>query len=341
MQSGDISIAYQVLGDGPLDLVLVHGWVCSFHAGWEREQIARFYRRLASIGRLILFDKRGTGLSDRVKGIAPLEDRMDDVRAVMDAVGSQRAALLGISEGGPMVALFAATYPERTAALVAMGTFARRSAAPDYPLDIPQLSLSAEEWGLPFARAFVARNVPSIVGDKEAVRWYASYFLRGASPGAVVALRAMNAKIDVRDVLPTIGVPTLVLYRSQEYLREATRYMGDEIPGARVVELPGADHLPWEGNQDDVLDEVERFLATVGDDQGAERILATILTTRLGGDAERGDDVTDSDPGLRHQALVRNQLPRFRGEPISTSSAEHEREVRRTRASHSLRSRSG
>jgi DNA-binding SARP family transcriptional activator/pimeloyl-ACP methyl ester carboxylesterase len=315
-QNGDVSIAYQVVGDGPLDLVLVHGWVCSFDPGWERDQIARFYRRLASFGRLILFDKRGTGLSDRVAGVAPLEDRMDDVRAVMDAVGSERAALLGISEGGPMVALFAATYPERTAALVAMGTFARRTPAPDYPFEIPALSPSAEEWGLPIARAFVEQRTPSLAGDEEAVRWYASYFLRGASPGAAIALRAMNDEIDVRHVLPTIGVPTLVLYRSQEYLREATRYMGDHIPGARVVELPGADHLPWEGDQDDVLGEIERFLATVGADRGPERILATILTTRLG-----GGEVGDSEPALRLQALVRNQLPRFRGEALGTSSS--------------------
>jgi hypothetical protein len=182
VRSGDISIAYQVLGHGPLDLVLVHGWVCGFAAGWERDQIARFYRRLASMGRLILFDKRGTGLSDRVKGVAPLEERMDDVRAVMDAVGSERAALLGVSEGGPMVSLFAATYPERTSALVAMGTFARGTPAPDYPIDAPRLELSVEEWGLPIARRFVEQRAPSVAHDEDAVRWYASYIVRGASP---------------------------------------------------------------------------------------------------------------------------------------------------------------
>src|SRR5829696_9387976 len=177
VESGDIAIAYQVVGSGPLDLVLVHGWVCGFAAGWEREQIARFYRRLASMGRLILFDKRGTGLSDRVKGVAPLEERMDDVRAVMDAAGSSRAAVLGVSEGGPMVSLFAATYPERTAALVAMGTFARRRLAPDYPIDVPNLDPSTAEWGLPIARRFVRERAPSIADDEEAVRWYASYLV--------------------------------------------------------------------------------------------------------------------------------------------------------------------
>jgi DNA-binding SARP family transcriptional activator/pimeloyl-ACP methyl ester carboxylesterase len=311
VQSGDVSIAYQVLGDGPLDLVLVHGWVCGFAAGWEWEQIARFYRRLAAMGRLILFDKRGTGLSDRVKGVAPLEERMDDVRAVMDAAGSRRAALLGVSEGGPMVSLFAATYPERTAALVAMGAFARRTPAPDYPIDVPNLDPTVAEWGLPMARRFLRERAPSLAGDEEAERWYASYIVRGASPGAAMTLRRMNDEIDVRHVLPVIGVPALVLYREQEYLREATRYMGDRIPGARVVALPGADHLPWEGDQDDVLDEIEAFLATVRDEEGPDHVLATVLCTR----------VVSPDPALlrRYEAVVRNQLPRFRGTRVDAA----------------------
>jgi DNA-binding SARP family transcriptional activator/pimeloyl-ACP methyl ester carboxylesterase len=308
VQSGDVSIAYQVLGDGPLDLVLVHGWVCGFAAGWERDQIARFYRRLASMGRLILFDKRGTGLSDRVKGVAALEERMDDVRAVMDAAGSERAALLGVSEGGPMVALFAATYPERTAALVAMGTFARRTPGLDYPIDVANLNVSSAEWGLPIARRFVEERAPSVAHDEDAVRWYASYIVRGASPGAAITLREMNSQIDVRHVLPTIGVPALVLYRTDEYMRDATRYMGDRIPGAKVLALPGADHLPWEGDQDDVLDQIETFLATVRDEEGPDRILATVLSTR----------VCSPNATLlqRYRALARSQLPRFRGTPI-------------------------
>jgi DNA-binding SARP family transcriptional activator/pimeloyl-ACP methyl ester carboxylesterase len=306
VRSGDVSIAYQVIGSGPPDLVLVHGWVCSFDAGWEREQIARFYRRLAAIGRLILFDKRGTGLSDRVRGVASLEERMDDVRAVMDAVGSRRAALLGISEGGPMISLFAATYPERTAALVAMGTFARRRAGPDYPIDVPHLEPSAENWGIPIARRFLAERVPSLASDDAAVRWYASYLTRGASPGAAQTLRAMNDGIDVRAVLPTIGVPALVLYRAGEYMREATRYMGERIPGARVVELPGDEHLPWEGEQEPLFEEIERFFATVGDEEDADRVLATVLHARA-----EGKGAAEQFP-----ALVRNQAPRFRGEHV-------------------------
>jgi DNA-binding SARP family transcriptional activator/pimeloyl-ACP methyl ester carboxylesterase len=300
VRSGEVSVAYQVLGDGPLDLVLVHGWVCSFYPGWERPQIARFYERLADMGRLVLFDKRGTGLSDRMSGIAPLEERMDDLRAVLDAVGSERTVLLGVSEGGSMAALFAATYPERTAALVAMGTFARRKKAPDYPIDIPLQSFAPEEWGLPAARRFVEERAPSLAGDEDAIRWYASYLVRGASPGAAEQITQMNREIDIRHVLPSIHVPSLVLYGAREYLRDATRYMGQRIPGARVAEMPGADHLPWEGAAGDILDEIEAFLADVETDAGAETVLTTVLHVRVGA----------------ARAVLRGHLARFRGREI-------------------------
>ena len=313
-----------MIGDGPIDLVLVHGWVCTFAAGWEREQIARFYRRLASMGRLIMFDKRGTGMSDRARGIATLEERMDDVRAVMDAVGSERAAVIGVSEGGSMVTLFAATYPERTVALVGIGTFPRRTRAPGYPIDIPRPLVTPEAWGMPMMRSYVLMRAPSLAGDEDAIRWYTSYFARGASPGAAIALQAMNGEIDVRGVLPTIGVPTLLLYRADEYLRDATQFMGELIPGARVVALPGVDHLPWEGDQDAVLDEVERFLATVGDDEGPDHIVTTVLTMRISGDEPR------------HQAVFRNQLPRFRGVVISDTSARFDGPARAVRCARAI-----
>ncbi len=281
VQSGDVAIAYQVVGNGPLDIVLVHGWVCSFHPGWERPAIARFYERLAGMGRLILFDKRGTGLSDRIAGIAPLEERMDDMRAVLDAVGSERAAVLGVSEGGAMAALFAATYPARTAALVIMGTFARRRPGPDYPIDVPQQDFTPEEWGVPAARRFIAERAPSLVHDEEAIRWYGSYLVRGASPGAAAQISRMNQDIDIRHVLPSIYAPSLTLYRADEYLREATRYMGERLPGARIRELPGADHVPWEGDQEDVLREIEAFLAEAGEPEEPDRVLATVLHARV------------------------------------------------------------
>ena len=310
--SGDVSIAYQVVGEGPVDLVLVHGWVCSFQPGWERRQIASFYNSLSAIGRLIQFDKRGTGLSDRVSGIAALEERMDDVRAVMDAVGSKRAVLLGISEGGPMVTLFAATYPERTAGIVLIGSFARRSWAPDYPIGTRREDAwwndpSPEMWGLPMARRFVDERAPSAAGDEETYRWYASYIVRGASPGAAVQLARMNSEIDVRHVLPTIHVPTLVLYREGEYLREAARYMGERIPRARIVALPGADHLPWEGAQDDVLGEIERFVEHLHAEPEPDRVLATVLVIEADGTEEACD-------------VVRADVARYRGTELALTS---------------------
>jgi len=310
--SGDVSIAYQVVGEGPVDLVLVHGWVCTFQPGWERPQIASFYNRLASMGRLIQFDKRGTGLSDRVSGMATLEERMDDVRAVMDAVGSRHAVLLGVSEGGPMVTLFAATYPERTAGIVLIGPYARRTWAHDYtigtrPEDLWWRNPDPERWGLPRARQFVDERSPSLSGDEEAYRWYASYLGRGASPGAAVQLARMNAEIDVRHVLPTIHVPTLVLYRRDEYLAEPARYMGERIPGARIEALPGADHLPWEGAQEDVLREIEDFVGRLREEPEPDRVLATVLVIEADGTEEACD-------------AVRADVSRFRGTELSLTT---------------------
>jgi DNA-binding SARP family transcriptional activator/pimeloyl-ACP methyl ester carboxylesterase len=303
VRSGELSIAYQAVGSGTVDLVLVHGWVCTFQPGWERPQIARFYDGLTRIGRLIQFDKRGTGLSDRVADVAGLEERMDDVRAVMDAVGSERAVLLGISEGGSMVTLFAATYPERTAGIVLMGSFARRRWAPDYPIGVTGERPGwhgPDEWGLPMARRFVDERAPSASGDEETYRWYASYLTRGASPGAALHLSRMNAEIDVRNVLPSIHVPALVLYRRGEYMREATRYMGERISGARLVALPGADHLPWEGAQEDVLREITGFVASLSDEIEPERVLTTVLVVEADGTGDACD-------------LVRLAVARFRG----------------------------
>jgi class 3 adenylate cyclase len=325
-RSGDVSVAFQVVGEGALDLVLVHGWVCSFQPGWEWPALSRFYRRLAGIGRLILFDKRGTGLSDRVARIPTLEERMDDVRAVMDAVGTERAAVLGISEGGPMCALFAATYPERTAAFVGMGTYARRMWAPDYPIGFtapsPWHTPRPEEWGVPAARRFLAERAPSVAGDEEAVRWYASYLVRGASPGAAAQLAAMNRDIDVRPVLASVRVPTLVLFRAGEYLRDASRYLGEHVAGARLVELPGDDHLPWEGDQDSVVGEIERFLGAVQAEIALDRVLATVLFTDVVGSTERAAELGDTEWRAlldRHDALAAGHVARFRGRVVKTT----------------------
>ena len=330
-RSGEVGIAYQVLGEGPVDLVLVHGWVCTFHAGWENPKIARFYRRLASMGRLILFDKRGTGLSDRVSPdhLPDLETRMDDVRAVMDAVGSERAVVLGISEGGPMCTLFAATYPERTAGLVLMGTFARQMWAPDYPVGITEeevkrrlAAVEQEDWARAATEEWLSRAAPGVLRAEDQLRWYVSYVIRGASPGAARALRRMNMEIDVRNVLPIIGVPTLVLYRSQEYLAEATRFMGERVPGATVVELAGNDHLPWEGDQDGVLTTIDRFLESVHEETTPDRVLVTVLFTDIVSSTAKAAELGDVAWRMllgRHDAIVRGQLARFRGREINTA----------------------
>jgi class 3 adenylate cyclase len=325
-RSGDVSVAYQVVGSGPNDLVLVHGWVCSFQPGWEWPALARFYRRLSGLGRLILFDKRGTGLSDRVPSIPTLEQRMDDLRAVMDAAGSERATVLGISEGGPMCALFAATYPERTAAFVGMGTYARRMWAPDYPIGFrspsPWHEPRPEDWGAPAARQFLAERAPSIALDQEAVRWYASYLIRGASPAAAAQLAAMNRRIDVRPVLSTIRVQTLVLFRRGEYLRDASRYLGENIPSARLVELPGDDHLPWEGDQEAVLGEIERFLGVAHEEVSPDRVLSTVLFTDVVGSTEQAAELGDARWRAlldEHDATATRLLERFRGRLVKTT----------------------
>src|SRR5437588_4280508 len=262
-KSGDINIAYQVLGSGPVDLVYVPCWVTHLEYGWEEPSLARFYRRLASFSRLILFDKRGTGLSDQTTGLPTLEQRMGDVRAVMEAVDSERAVVFGMSEGGNMALLFAATYPERTVALITFGIFASRVWSPDYPWaptpDERQKFYDAieREWGGPIG---VEDLAPSMAHDERFRQWWASYRRRSASPRAALALARMNTLIDVRHVLPAIRLPPLVMHRTgdRDTDIEEGRYIAAHIPSARFVELPGEDHLLYVGDQDAVLREVEK-----------------------------------------------------------------------------------
>src|SRR5262245_41175022 len=278
--SGDVNIAYQVVGDGPIDLVFVMGWVSHLEYFWKEPRFSRFLQRLASFARLILFDKRGTGLSDRVAALPTLEERMDDVRAVMEAVGSDRDALLGLSEGGPMCALFAATYPEKTAALVMIGTYARRMWTPDYPWG-PTVEARGrffdeirDHWGGPVG---IDVRAPSVAADPAFRDWWSTYLRMGASPGAALRLTQMNSETDVRSVLPTIRVPTLVLHRTHDrcLLVEEGKYVADLIPGSRFVELAGDDHLPFVGDQDVMLDAIETFLTGSGRSLEFDRVLAT------------------------------------------------------------------
>ena len=289
-RSGDVNIAYQVVGDAPLDLVFVMGWVSHMEYFWQEPRFARFLIRLASFSRLILIDKRGTGLSDRVpiNQLPTLEQRMDDVRAVMDAVGSERAALCGVSEGGPMCSLFAATYPEKTLALVMIGTYAKRIRDEEYPWGPTQeqreqfFEVMRKQWGGPVG---IDERAPSVANDPEFREWWATYLRMGASPGAAVALTQMNAEIDVRNVLPWIRVPSLVIHRTDDQCLkvEEGRFVAERIPGAKFVEFPGNDHLPFVGDQDAILDEVEEFLTGVRHRVEPDTVLATVLVGRVVG----------------------------------------------------------
>jgi pimeloyl-ACP methyl ester carboxylesterase/DNA-binding CsgD family transcriptional regulator len=323
-RSGDVHIAYQVVGDGPLDLVFVMGWVSSIDWYWAEPRVARFLRRLASFSRLILFDKRGTGLSDRVAELPTLEQRMDDVRAVMDAVGSARAALFGISEGGAMCALFAATYPERTAALVIYGGYAKRRWDPEYPwaptpVERQQFFDAIErDWG---GVVDLDTLAPSTIGDEEFRRWWAAYLRRSASPGAALALAHMNTEIDIRGILPAIRVPTLILHRTGDLDIDVggARYLAERIAGAKYVELPGVDHLVFVGDLEAILREVEVFLTGTLPLPDVDRVLATLMLTGIVGAAATAVRLGDRAWGelvTAHDVMVREHLARFRGREV-------------------------
>jgi pimeloyl-ACP methyl ester carboxylesterase len=328
-RSGDVHIAYQTIGDGPVDLVYVPGWVSNVEAMWDEPAYARFLSRLASFARLIVFDKRGTGLSDPVpiERLPTLEERMDDVRAVMDAVGSERAALLGHSEGGNMCVLFAATCPERTTALVLVGCYAKRIRSEDYPWApereerMEEIERTERTWGSPEIGAWLA---PSRVGDEAFAAAMGRYLRQSASPKAAAALLRMNTEIDVRDVLPAVRVPALLIYRTDDVdvRAEEGRWIASRIPGARFVELPGADHLMWTENADAILDEIEAFLTGVRRGPEPDRVLATVLFTDIVGSTALASELGDRawrDLLDRHHAVVRRELDRSRGREVDTA----------------------
>jgi pimeloyl-ACP methyl ester carboxylesterase/DNA-binding winged helix-turn-helix (wHTH) protein/class 3 adenylate cyclase len=322
-RSGDVNIAYQVIGDAPLDLVFVMGWVSHLEYFWREPSFARFLLRLASFSRLILFDKRGTGLSDRVpiNQLPTLEQRMDDVRAVMNAVGSERAALCGVSEGGPMCSLFAATYPEKTVALVMIGTYAKRVRDAEYPWGPTQeerehfFDVMREQWGGPVG---IDERAPTMANDPKFRDWWATYLRMGASPGAAVALTQMNAEIDVRNVLPSIRVPSLVIHRSDDQCLkvEEGRFVAERIPGAKFVEFPGNDHLPFVGNQDAILDEMEEFLTGVRHTLEPDTVLATVLFTRIAGTNNQWRHSNWQELLRRLRAHIAKEIEWFRGREI-------------------------
>ena len=320
-RSGDMNIAYQVVGDGPVDLVYIPGWVTHIEYCWEEPSLTRYYNRLASFSRLILFDKRGTGLSDRPPGLQTMEERMDDVRAVMDAVGSERAVVFGASEGGILSMLFAATYPERSVALVLLGTFARGLYAPDYPW-----ARTSEEWRQSWElmqqrwghALFLTTLAPGVVNDKAFREWWAAYLRHGASPGAAVAFTKMSSQMDVRRVLPSISIPTLVIHRVGDLCEkvEGGRYLASNIPGAKLVEVPGNDHLAWIGPQDEVLDPVEAFLTDLQSVPIPDRVVATVMFASV---TSRSDEQKRRDFFSQYHARVGHHLARFRGRAIENT----------------------
>ena len=327
-KSADVHIAYQVVGEGAPNLVLVPGWVSHIEYAWEDPSFSHFLRRLASFSRLILLDRRGTGLSDRVSELPTLEQRMDDVRAVMDAAGAERAALFGLSEGGPMCLTFAATYPARTAALVLYGTFARMMRAPDYPIGLPAellgrfLELVEESWGT--GSISTDYFAPSLARDEAFRRSWARFERLAVSPAGIKALLRMTQETDARPALPVIRVPTLVMHREGDQVVrvEAARYVAERIQAAKYVELPGPDHFPWVGDIDAILDEVEEFLTGARRGQEPDRVLATVMFTDIVGATERAVALGDRrwrDLLDRHHAVIREQLTRFRGREIDTA----------------------
>lgn len=334
-KSGDVNIAYSVVGDGPFDLVFVVGSVfTAVEYAWEGPP-AEFFSKLASFSRLIVFDKRGTGLSDRVADFASSAVRMDDIRAVMDAVGSKRAAVMGVSEGGPMAVLFAATYPERTPALILYGTGASYRSADDYPWAptperLERAAVEREQrWGdADYHEAMIRNFAPSIADDPEVRRWWSRYSRTSASPRDAAHLMRMNGSIDVRHVLPTLQAPTLVLHWRDEKVFELAEaeYLAEHIPGAELVVLDGPDHA-WFVKPEPIVREIERFLTGIWnrgewDAVEPDRVLATILFTDIVGSTAKAAQLGDArwrELLKQHHSVVRRQLARFQGREIDTA----------------------
>jgi class 3 adenylate cyclase len=320
-----VSIAYAVVGDGPLDLLCIPGFVSHLEVLFEAPRAERYFGRLASIGRLIIYDKRGQGLSDRPPQPPTLEQSMEDARAVLDAVGAEQVAVYAVSEGGPTSAMLAASHPDRVSALALYGTWARLLKAPDYPggtsLETFERFIEAarQDWGGPVALGIWA---PSMTHDPEVQRWWAKLLRTGTSPAGVEALLRLYTQIDVRHVLPTIAAPTLVLHRTGDRMVpfEAARTIADAIPGARLVALDGDDHVPF-ADPDQILDEVEEFLTGHRSVPEPDRILATVMFTDLVDSTARAAQLGDRrwrELLERHDRLVRREIERHRGREIKT-----------------------
>jgi pimeloyl-ACP methyl ester carboxylesterase len=323
-RSGGAHIAYQTYGDGPIDLVMVPGFVSNVEHYWEMPRVPELFERIGSFSRLILWDKRGTGLSDPVVGVPTLEERIDDLTAVLDAAGSERAALWGISEGGPMSIMFAATQPDRISELILYGTSPVFSRSPDFPFGWDEefvrerLAEIEEHWG---EGALMDMFAPEHVGDALATEVWARYQRAGASPTMARRVLEALAEMDVREILHAVTVPTLVLHRVGERVApvEGARAIAAQIPNAKLVELEGADHLPMLGDSDAIVDEMEEFLTGERRRRDYDRVLSTVLFTDIVGSTERAAEVGDSrwrEVLARHDTLVRRHLDRFGGREV-------------------------
>ena len=326
---GDIHIAYQVFGDGPVDMVLATEFWHSIEMQWDQPDLAAFLERMGSFARVISFDQRGSGVSDPVslRELTSLDLWMDDINLVMDEVEAESAVLYGIGGGGTMSMLFAATHPQRVSGLVLVNSFARLSRAPDYPwgrgpdLEDEVLDVMRTGWG---RGVFLDLVAPSRVGDEDFRRWWARYQRIGASPGTVLSMRKMLGQIDVRDVLPSIRAPTLVLHRAETTWNriEHGRYLAEHIPGAELVEVPGVDHLFFIGNSEAIMSETERFVAGLVGPPESDRQLSTVLFTDIVGSTKLAAQVGDRrwrEVLEAQRALVRHELERYRGLEIDTA----------------------
>jgi len=327
--SEDGYVAYQVFGQGPYDLLFIGNWASNVEVMWEHPSMARYLDRLGHFARVIYFDKRGAGLSDPVAvGALPtLEHWVDDARIVLDAAGSEGAALIGDAEGGPMAMMFAATYPQRTRALVLVNTFARMLRAADYPIGMPEeaaeqfLEIWEREWG---TGVVLELSAPSVAGDPHLQRWVGRYMRLSAPPAASTRMYRWVLQVDVRSVLPSIQAPTLILHRAENrhYRAPMGRYLAEHIPGAKYVELPGADWYPPFVNAEPVLDEIEEFLTGAPPSPAQDRILATVLFTDIVGSTDLATRLGDQrwlDLRAAHDGLVRTNLDRYRGKEVATT----------------------
>ncbi|MFL5822370.1 MAG: alpha/beta fold hydrolase [Solirubrobacteraceae bacterium] len=322
-RSGDLHIAYQVVGEGPIDLIWIPGWISNIDHYWEEPTVARYFNRIAAFSRLILFDRRGTGVSDPLTRAPTLEEQMDDVVAVMEAAGSEQAGLYAQLEGGAMAMLFAATHPERTRALVVYEGMARMSWAPDYDwalTDEERVAWLGKGWG---DGSRIMQLAPSAAANPRMRRWFAKLERLAASPATAAQLLMMNAEVDIRPVLPSIQTPTLVLHRTETTFvdRRHALYLAEHIPGARLVELPGSEVITFGAEDDRLIDEVEEFLTGARTSSNTDRVLATVMFSDIVDSTTRAASVGDRrwrDLLESVAAAVASELRRFRGRAVKT-----------------------